>query len=124
MEPGPKSLDSSYTEDCGHLASPALDHGDTSPVEATLPPQPAATPGHNAQRGASRSEVKLSNGETQHIGEVYQLLLSFVGEIHFEAVIDPLRQGSGLIQGNLENSVYVGHSLGFSAGKEEATGRP
>ena len=70
--------------------------------------------GTHAQRVASRSEVKLGDGETQHIGEVYQLLLSFVGEEHFKAVIDPLRQGSSLVQGHLENSVYVGHTLGFT----------
>ena len=79
--------------------------------------------GAHAQRGACRSEVKLGDGETQHIGEVYQLLLTIVGEVHFEAVIDPLRRGSGLIQGRLKNSVYVGHSLSF-APQQERKRRP
>ena len=37
--------------------------------------------------------MKLREGDTQHIGEVYQLLLGLAGKELLEAVIDPLRQG-------------------------------
>ena len=35
-------------------------------------------------------------------------------EVSFEAVINPLRRGCGLVKGHLENHVYVGHSLCFT----------
>ena len=47
--------------------------------------------GAHAHRGACGSEMKLRDGDTQHIGEVYQLLLGFAGEELFEVVIDPCR---------------------------------
>ena len=55
--------------------------------------------------------MKLRDGDTQHIGEVYQLLLGFVGEELFEVVVDPHRRGSVLTNGRLKNSVHAGHSL-------------
>ena len=91
MEPGSEPLDSGFTEDADIL------HPLLLILEIHLQWRQLCLHnlqqhwGAHAQRGASRSEVKLGNGETQHIGEVYQLLLSCVGEVHFEAVIDPLR---------------------------------
>ena len=90
MEPGSESLDSGFTEDADILRPQLLI------VEIHLQWRQLCLHnlwqhwGAHARRGASRSEVKLSNGETQHIGEVHQLLLGFVGEVCFEAVIDPL----------------------------------
>ena len=69
--------------------------------------------------------MKLRDGDTQHIGEVYQLLLGFVGEELFKAVEDPRRRGSVLTHGCLENSVHAGHSLTHSSvGREGVTRRP
>ena len=118
MEPDSEPLDSGYTEDADVLCPQLLI------IEIHLQWRQLCLHnlwqhwGAHAQRGASRSEVKLGDGETQHIGEVYQLLLSFVGEEHFEVVIDPLRQGSGLVKGCLENSVHVGHPLRFTRQRE------
>ena len=90
MEPDSELLDSGLTEDVNILC-PQL-----SIVEIRLQWRQLCLHnwwqhrGAHAQRGASRSEVKLSNGETQHIGEVHQLLFRFVGEVCFEVVIDPL----------------------------------
>ena len=53
--------------------------------------------------------MKLREGNTQHIGEVYQLLLGLAGKELLEAVIDPLRQGFVLTYGHLKKSVYAGH---------------
>ena len=90
MEPDSEPLDSGYTEDADVLCPQLLI------TEICLQWRELCL--HNWQQhrdthargGASGSEVKLSDGEAQHIGEVYQLLLSFAGEEHFEAVIDPL----------------------------------
>ena len=68
----------------------------------------------HAQRGICGGEVKLGDGETQYIGEVYQLLRNFVGEELFEVIIDPLGRGSVLIQGHLENGLHIGHPFGFT----------
>ena len=67
--------------------------------------------GAHARRGACESEMKLRDGDTQHIGEVYKLLLGFAGEELFEVVIDLRRRGSVLTHGHLKNSVHAGHSL-------------
>ena len=67
--------------------------------------------GTHAWRGACGNEMKLRDGDTQHIEEVYQLLLGFAGEELFEAVINPHRRGSVLTHGHLKNSVHTGHSL-------------
>ena len=114
MEPDSEPLDSSYTEDADVLCPQLLI------MEICLQWRQLCLhnwwqhQGTHAQRGASGSEVKLSDGEAQHIEEVYQMLLSFAGEEHFEAVIDPLGRGSGLVQGHLENSVHIGHPLRFT----------
>ena len=118
MEPGSELLDSGFTEDADILR-PQL-----SFMEIHLQWRQLCLHnrwqhrGAHSWRGASRSEVKLSDGETQHIGEVHQLLLRLAGEVCFEVVIDPLGQGSGLVQGRLENSVYIGHSLSLTPQRE------
>ena len=53
--------------------------------------------------------MKLREGDTQHIAEVYQLLLGLAGKELLEAVIDPLRRGSVLTYGSLKKSMYAGH---------------
>ena len=53
--------------------------------------------------------MKLREGDTQHIGEVYQLLLGLAGEKLLEAVIDPSRRGFFLTYSRLKKSVYTGH---------------
>ena len=69
--------------------------------------------------------MKLREGDTQHIGEVYQLLLGLAGKELLEAVIDPSRPGFVLTYGCLKESVhwppFLPHSL---VGRGEATGRP
>ena len=53
--------------------------------------------------------MKLREDDTQHIGEVYQLLLGLAGKELLEAVIDPSRQGCVLTYNHLKKSVYTGH---------------
>ena len=111
MEPNSKPLDSGYTVDADVLG-PQLLFMDVILQwwQLSLHNQWQHW-GTHAWRGACGSEMKLRDGDTQHIGEVYQLLLGFVAEELFEAVIDPHRRGSVLIHGCLENSVHTGHSL-------------
>ena len=53
--------------------------------------------------------MKFREGDTQHIGEVYQLLLGLTGKELLEAVIDPSGRGFVLTYGSLKKSVYTGH---------------
>ena len=49
--------------------------------------------------------------QAEHIGDVYQLLLSLVGVVVFESVIDPGQGGSSFVGDRLEESVHFGHSF-------------
>ena len=53
--------------------------------------------------------MKFREGDTQHIGEVYQLLLGLAGKELLEAVIDPSGRGFVLTYSSLKKSVYAGH---------------
>ena len=72
--------------------------------------------GAHTSGGPYRSEMKLSDSQAEHIGDVHQLLLRFVGKVRLETIIDPLSRGPGLVQGRLKNGVHVGvHSFHFSS---------
>ena len=59
--------------------------------------------------------MKLSDSQAEHIGEVHQLLLGFMGKVHLEVIVNPLSRGPGLVQVRLKNGVHIGHPLCFAS---------
>ena len=69
--------------------------------------------------------MKFREGDTQHIGEVYQLLLGLAGKELLEVVIDPSGRGFVLTYGSLKKSVRWPPFLPRSSvGRGEAIGKP
>ena len=99
VEPSSESFDGSLTEDADVLCS-YFSH-----MEIQLQWRQLCLHnlwqhrGAHAGGGASRSEMKLRDSQAEHIGEVHQLLLRFMGKVCLETIVNPLSQRPGLVEG-------------------------
>ena len=115
VEPNSESFDGSLTEDadvlCSYFSHREIQLQWRQLCLHNLWPHRVA----HAGGGASRSEMKLSNSQAEHIGEVHQLLLRFMRKVCLEAIVNPLSRGPGLVQGRLKNGVHIGQPLHFTS---------